>query len=80
MEAQAFGVPVITSCISSMPEVSGEGAILVNPHKPEEIKDAIIRILIDESLRKNLIVKGRENLKIFSWQNCARETLRIITD
>ncbi|KKQ43900.1 MAG: hypothetical protein US61_C0001G0013 [Parcubacteria group bacterium GW2011_GWE2_37_8] len=80
LEAQAFGVPVITSCISSMPEVSGEGAILVNPHKPEEIKDAIIRILIDESLRKNLIVKGRENLKIFSWQNCARETLRIITD
>lgn len=78
LEAQSFDVPVITSCISSMPEIAGEGAILVEPHNTEEMKDAMIRILTDENLRNNLIEKGRENLKQFSWQSCARQTLDII--
>lgn len=79
LEAQSFDVPVITSCISSMPEIAGQGAILVDPHNTEEIKDAMIRVLADESLRNNLIKKGAENLKRFSWQSCARQTLKIIT-
>lgn len=78
LEAQSVDVPVITSCISSMPEVAGKGAILVNPHNLEEIADAMMRIINDENLRKDLIENGRENLKRFSWKNCARETLDII--
>lgn len=78
LEAQSFDVPVITSCISSMPEIAGDGAVLVEPHNIEEIKDAMIRILTDENLQKNLIQKGRENLKRFSWQSCAKKTLGII--
>lgn len=79
LEAQSLDVPVITSYISSMPEIAGEGAVLVEPHNIEEIKGAMIRIMSDENLRQNLIVKGRENLERFSWQKCARETLKIIT-
>lgn len=78
LEAQAFGVPLITSCISSMPEVAGKGAILVNPHNSEEMADAMIRIMSDENLKNDLMTKGRENLKRFSWKDCARETLEII--
>lgn len=79
LEAQAYGIPLVTSCISSMPEVAGDGAIFVNPHNPEEIKDAIARILKNVELRDGLISKGKENLKNFSWQKCARKTLEIIT-
>lgn len=78
LEAQSFDVPVITSCISSMPEIAGEGAILVEPHNVEEIKDAIIRVVSDSDLRNILIEKGNENLKKFSWQTCAQKTLEII--
>lgn len=78
LEAQSVGLPLITSCISSMPEVAGKGAILVSPHNSKEIAGAMIRIITDENLRNDLIEKGRENLKRFSWKDCAKKTLEII--
>lgn len=78
LEAQSVGLPLITSCVSSMPEVAGKGAILVNPHNSEEMADAMVRIITDENLRNDLVEKGGENLKRFSWKDCARKTLEII--
>ena len=78
LEAQAANLPVITSCISSMPEVAGTGAILVDPHNFEEIAGAMVRVVNDESLKNDLIKNGKENLKRFSWKNCAKQTLDIV--
>jgi glycosyltransferase involved in cell wall biosynthesis len=77
IEAQSYGCPVITSNISSMPEIAGKGAILVNPYNINEIKTAIKKLTRDKSLRDNLIKEGYKNKKRFSWEKCARKTLNI---
>jgi glycosyltransferase involved in cell wall biosynthesis len=63
IEAQATGRPVITSNISSMPEVAGDGALLVNPYDVREIKNAILQIINEPTLRERLIKRGLENIK-----------------
>lgn len=75
LEAQSCNCPVITSNISSMPEVAGKGAILVNPYQAREVTKAMIDIYTDDILRDRLISKGSENIKRFSWEKCAKETL-----
>lgn len=74
LEAQACGLPVITSNISSMPEVAGEGAIYVNPTDYVDIKNKINLLMKDRNLREILIKKGFENVKRFNWEKVARET------
>jgi len=78
LEAQAAGAPVITSDNSCLPEVAGEGALLVNPQNPAQIAKAAIAIIDDKVLRDRLIQLGYENVKRFSWEKCARETLNIL--
>jgi len=75
LEAQACGCPVITSNVSSMPEVAGKGALLVDPYKVNEISNAIKKVIIDKELRQDLIKKGFENCKKFSWKKCAKEIM-----
>lgn len=77
LEAQACGCPVITSNISSMPEVAGKGAILVNPYLIEDIIRGMERVK-REGERVKLIKAGFENIKRFSWEKCAKETLEIL--
>lgn len=77
LEAQACGCPVITSNISSMPEVAGKGAMLVNPYDVNEITDAMIEAM-DKNVRKELIKNGFENINRFSWEKCAQETLKVL--
>jgi glycosyltransferase involved in cell wall biosynthesis len=77
LEAQSCGVPVITSNNSSMKEVAGDGAILVDPSSIDEIKDQILNIKNDKELRKSLIKKGLENVKRFSWEKAAKETTEV---
>lgn len=79
LEAQVAGIPVVASDISSLPEVLNNSALLINPNKPEEIAEAIYRIIKNPELKKELIKKGQENVKRFPWQKCAKETLKIIT-
>ncbi len=79
LEAQAVGCPVITSNVSSMPEVAGQGTILVNPKNIEQIAEGIYRIISNSQFRKDLVVKGYQNVERFSWQKCAQETLKILT-
>lgn len=80
LEAGACGVPVITSNTSSLPEVAGDAALLVDPHDVEAIADAMYRVLTDDALRAELIRRGHENVKRFSWEKCARETLAVLLE
>lgn len=73
LEAQAAGRAVITSNVTSMPEVAGEGAILVDPYSVEAIRNGIQRLIEDEKLRTNLIQKGLENVKRFDAEEIARQ-------
>lgn len=80
LEAQQAGCPVLTSNISSMPEVAGAGAVLVNPDNIEEIAAAMYKIISDEDSKNNLIRKGYQNVDRFSWQKCAQKTLQVILE
>lgn len=71
LEAMACGVPVLTSNVSSLPEVVGDAAILVNPYSEEEITSGLIKLSNDEKLRKELSKKGLKQAKRFSWDNAA---------
>ncbi|MCM8833544.1 MAG: glycosyltransferase family 4 protein [Candidatus Omnitrophica bacterium] len=77
LEAMGCGVPVVTSNISSLPEVVGDAGILVNPENKEEIAEAILSILNDQNLKKTLSKKGIERAKLFSWENTAKKTLEL---
>jgi len=77
LEAQACGTPVITSNISSMPEVAGEGAILADPYNVDEIVEALTRINRNEELTNQLTKAGFENIKRFSWEKTAIETIDV---
>ncbi len=80
LEAQISGCPVITSDISSMPEVAGEGAVLVEPRNTLEICDRMYQVIEDREFRKRLINDGFKNAKKFSWQKCAEETFKILIE
>ena len=71
LEAQACGTPVLTSNCSSLPEVAGEAAVYVDPYDEENMRDGILKALGDQNLRNELIQKGYENAKRFSWQKSA---------
>jgi glycosyltransferase involved in cell wall biosynthesis len=77
LEAMSCNVPVITSNTSSMPEVSGGAAHIINPFNPEEITQGLIEILQNETYRKSLCDKGLERSKQFSWNNMARDYLKL---
>lgn len=80
LEAMGCGVPVITSNTSSMPEVAGDGALIIDPFKPEEITEAMIRILSEKELRASLIKKGLVQAAKFSWKAMAEHVLKIYQD
>jgi len=77
LEAMACGVPVITSNTSSMPEVAGDAALLVDPFKPEEITSAMIRLMKDTELKHNLVNKGFIRAEKFSWKSMAENVLKL---
>jgi len=77
LEGMACGVPVITSNTSSMPEIAGDAAHLVDPDKPEEIVAAIERILNDKEYRDSLCQKGIERASQFSWEHMAEKYLEL---
>jgi glycosyltransferase involved in cell wall biosynthesis len=78
LEALACGCPVITSNISSLPEVGNNACLYVNPYQVDEIALAMKRILTDENLRKELQAKGLIQAKKFSWQKTAKETIKVL--
>jgi len=71
LEAMACGSPVITTNVSSLPEVGGDAALYVTPKQPEELAEAIQKILDSDNLRSSLIEKGFAQTKKFSWDKTA---------
>ena len=77
IEAQACGVPVVVSNTSSLPEIVGESAVLVDPENIDLITKGIQKAL-DPKTRSDLVKKGFENIKRFSWEKCAKESLIVL--
>lgn len=77
LEAMACGTPVVTSNTSSLPEVVGEAAMMINPRKIEEITEAMETILDSPGLQKELSRKGIERAKLFSWEDAAKKMLKV---
>lgn len=77
LEAMGHGTPVITSNVSSLPEVVGDAALLVDPLSVDAIADAMRRVLGDAELRADLARRGRERSRVFSWEATARGTLEV---
>ncbi|MCS7123549.1 MAG: glycosyltransferase family 1 protein [Candidatus Aenigmarchaeota archaeon] len=77
IEAMACGCPVITSNISSLPEVAGDAGVLVDPKDPEAICREMEKIITDEETREDLMKKGLKRAKEFSWDKTAEETYKV---
>ncbi|MBI4778935.1 glycosyltransferase family 4 protein [Candidatus Falkowbacteria bacterium] len=77
IEAMASGTPVITSNITSLPEVAGEAAILIDPLNVEEMAETINKVLSDENLKNDLIKNGLVQAKKFTWEKTAKQTKEI---
>lgn len=77
LEAMASGTPVITSNVSSLPEVVGDSAVLVNPENVFEIARGIREALTNESLRETLVRRGHQQARKFSWEATARQVLDV---
>ncbi|MFA5886558.1 MAG: glycosyltransferase family 1 protein [Patescibacteria group bacterium] len=77
LEALSYGLPVVCSNISSLPEIVGRAALTVNPFRPEQITEALELVLTDETLRQNLIRAGYQRAQLFSWDKTAAEYLKL---
>jgi glycosyltransferase involved in cell wall biosynthesis len=80
LEAMACGTPVVTSNVSSLPEVVGDAALTVDPYDVNALAAAIGRLLTDTSLRRELRVRGLAHAAQFTWERSARETLAVYED
>lgn len=79
LEAMACGTPVLTSNVSSLPEVAGEAAILVDPHRAETIAAGIVQLVTDQDLRQRLVEKGYRQVQKFSWTRAAEQVLTVVS-
>lgn len=78
LEAMACGTPVVAANAASLPEVCGNAALLVDPHRSEDISTAIQRVLSDEALRADLIARGRVQAAKYDWVTSARRLLQVL--
>ncbi len=78
LEAMACGVPVITSNRSSLPEIANNAAYLINPNRPAEIADAIVKMLTDTNLKEHFKKLGLEQVKKFNWETAAKQWLDLL--
>ncbi|MFC1733913.1 glycosyltransferase family 4 protein [candidate division KSB1 bacterium] len=77
LEAMQCGIPVVTSNISSMPEVGGEACLYIDPDSADDLADKIYSVVNNPKLQKSLSEKGIERAKDFSWEKCAKDTLKV---
>jgi glycosyltransferase involved in cell wall biosynthesis len=75
LEAMACDVPVICSNVASLPEVAGDAALLIDPSDQNGLGEAMARVYSEQDLRQELIVRGRQQIRRFSWQRCADAVL-----
>jgi glycosyltransferase involved in cell wall biosynthesis len=77
IEAMQAGTPIVTSCVSAMPEIAGPAALLVDPADVGAMAEALVRLDQDAALRARCIAEGRKRLELFSWGRCAQMTLAV---
>lgn len=80
VEAMACGVPVLTSNVTSLPEVAGDGALLVDPYSMDDIAAGIAKIASDEALRQTLVDRGLHQAKYFSWDAVAEKVAKVLKE
>ena len=80
LEAMANGTPVVTSRISSLPEVVGDAAVMVNPYSVDEITSAMFRVLSDHEFQANLKKAGYQQAEKFNWENSARQIQEVYSE
>ena len=80
LEAMACGTPVVSSNVSSIPEITEDAAVLVNPNDTNAIAKGISEVLTNDDLRQSMIRRGLKRAKHFSWRNTAKETLDIFEE
>jgi len=80
LEAMAAGTAVVTSNLSSLPEVTGDAAVLVDPYDVASIRAGIEGLLTDDARRAALAAAGRERARTFTWERTARETLALLSE
>ena len=73
-QAMAAGVPTITSGVSSLPEIAGDGALLIDPKSVEELRATMARLLLSPSLQENLAVKAKLQAERYRWEDCASKS------
>ncbi len=78
LEAMSYETPVITSNVSSLPEVGGDAALYVDPNDADDIANKMKKLLGDNNLKKQLIEKGKKQVEKFSWEKSARQTLEVL--
>ena len=80
LEAMAAGVPVITSNVSSLPEVVGDAALLIDPLDSDAIAAAMARVLSEPALRADMVRRGYERAKAFSWTRAVDRIRQVYTE
>jgi glycosyltransferase involved in cell wall biosynthesis len=78
LEAMRCGTPVLCSKTSSLPELAGDAAVLVDPLSVQSIADGIAWMVADSGLRADLVAKGYRQATHFTWQRAAEATLRVL--
>jgi glycosyltransferase involved in cell wall biosynthesis len=77
LEAMAAGVPVLCSNSSALPEVAGDCAVFVEPHRVESIREGLLRLIEDDALRSDLQTRGRLRAALFTWEGAVEKLLRV---
>src|SRR5207245_10166265 len=78
-QAMAAGVPVVTSNVSSLPEITGGAALLIDPRSQSELRDALVRLLLSPDLRVEIAARGRLRARAFLWESCAVNSLAFLS-
>ncbi len=79
LEAMSFNCPVVSSFAASLPEIGGNACLYFDPNSSLDLKDKLTEIIRNHDLRQELIKKGKQRIKEFSWNKCGEETLRLLT-
>jgi glycosyltransferase involved in cell wall biosynthesis len=80
LEAMASGTPVVTSNVSSLPEVTGGAAVLIDPYDPAAIADGMRRVLTDPALRADLVARGLARVREYSWERSVRRVREVYAE
>jgi len=80
LEAMNFNCPVLASFSSSLPEVGGDACLYFDPQNINDLTEKLIKLKNNSQLKNNLIKRGKQRVKLFSWDNCGEKTLKILIE